>query len=115
MLISLNADDPALLGTDLISEYRTCAQAFAETRTLCAPLHARRWRASFASPALKSELLRNLQEFARAMTPDESRTRPSPDPVVAGAVGAKVWELGGRGRRPKGYGNPAGSQGDGPL
>jgi adenosine deaminase len=72
--ISLNTDDPGLLGTDLISEYRTCAQAFGWTEdTLCAVARTS-VRAAFASPTLKSELLRHLQEFVSAMTPDESRT-----------------------------------------
>jgi adenosine deaminase len=43
--ISLNTDDPALLDTDLISEYRTCAQAFGWSQDiLCAVARARRWR-----------------------------------------------------------------------
>lgn len=74
--ISLNTDDPALLGTDLIGEYRTCARAFGwSADTVCAVARTS-VEAAFAPPALKSELLRELEEFTRAMTPDESRTSP---------------------------------------
>ena len=83
VLISLNTDDPALLGTDLISEYRTCAQAFGWSEdTLCAVARTS-LEAAFASPALKSGLLRDLQEFASATTPDESG--PGETPIQGGS------------------------------
>jgi len=85
VMISLNTDDPALLGTDLINEYRTCAQAFGWSEdTLCAVARTS-VEAAFASPALKSQLLRDLREFAGATQPDEpATTSPCPETGAGG-------------------------------
>jgi adenosine deaminase len=69
VLISLNTDDPALLGTDLISEYRTCAQAFGWSEDTLRAVARTSVEAAFASPALKSQILRDLEEFASATGP----------------------------------------------
>ena len=66
--ISLNTDDPALLGTDLISEYRACAQAFGWSEDILCAVARTSVAASFASATLKSELLRELDGFATAFT-----------------------------------------------
>jgi adenosine deaminase len=66
VLISLNTDDPALLGTDLVSEYRACAQAFGWSEDILCAVARTSVEAAFAPPTLKSELLRDLAEFSRA-------------------------------------------------
>jgi adenosine deaminase len=67
VLISLNTDDPALLGTDLISEYRACAEAFGWSQDILCAVARTSLEAAFAFPAVKSGLLRDLEEFASAV------------------------------------------------
>ena len=57
LLLTLNTDDPAMFGTDLVSEYRLAAQTFRLQREQILTLAQNAVRASFLSEAEKHDLL----------------------------------------------------------
>ena len=57
-MVTVNSDDPALFGSDLLGEYRLLAQEFEFTREQLRELAANSIEASFLPPERKVELLR---------------------------------------------------------
>ena len=58
--VSLNTDDPALLGASLIGEYRLCRQAFHWTDEVTSAVARTSIEASFAQASVKAQLIRAL-------------------------------------------------------
>jgi adenosine deaminase len=58
--VSVNTDDPALLGASLIGEYELCTQAFGWTDDITKSVARTSIEASFANPDLKAHLLHAL-------------------------------------------------------
>ena len=54
--VSVNTDDPALLGTSLVDEYRLCQTAFGWSDAVLRDIAATSIDASFANPATKTRL-----------------------------------------------------------
>jgi adenosine deaminase len=64
--ISINTDDPALLSTDLVSEYVACAEAYGWDRSTVRQLAGVSLEASFAPPELKRHLRERLEAVSTA-------------------------------------------------
>lgn len=60
VLVSVNTDDPALLGASLVGEYSLCRQAFAWTDDITREVARTSIEASFAPANVKTELLKAL-------------------------------------------------------
>ena len=60
MLVSVNTDDPALLGASLVGEYSLCRQAFAWTDEVTKAVARTSIEASFADANIKANLLKAL-------------------------------------------------------
>ncbi|TRC74288.1 adenosine deaminase [Mesorhizobium sp. WSM4310] len=58
--VSINTDDPSLLGTTLEASYAACAEAFAWDDETIRQLAATSVQASYADPALKARILTDL-------------------------------------------------------
>jgi adenosine deaminase len=58
--VSVNTDDPALLGASLVGEYALCRQAFGWTDAVTREVARTSIEASFASELFKSRLLEEL-------------------------------------------------------
>jgi adenosine deaminase len=58
--VSINTDDPAFLGTDLITEYIATAETFGWSDEVLVELAAASIEGSFADPDLKRSLLAEL-------------------------------------------------------
>ena len=61
--VSLNTDDPALLGASLVGEYSLCQQAFAWTDDVVRAVARTSIEASFAQPNVKTDLLKALASW----------------------------------------------------
>ena len=61
LMVTLNSDDPALFGSDLLGEYRLAARGFEFTREQLRELTANSIEASFLAPERKVRLLRELE------------------------------------------------------
>lgn len=61
--VSLNTDDPALLGASLAGEYALCRQTFGWTDEITRSVARTSIEASFASPAVKTRLLQALDDW----------------------------------------------------
>jgi len=59
--VSVNTDDPALLGTSLVSEYQLCSQQFGWTDEITKSVARTSIESSYANADLKAELLSALQ------------------------------------------------------
>ena len=64
LMITLNSDDPALFGSDLVGEYRLAARAFDFSLEQLRELAANSIEASFLPPDRKVALLRSIEEVA---------------------------------------------------
>mgnify|MGYP002365225515 CR=1 FL=1 len=60
MRVSVNTDDPALLGASLVGEYALCRQAFGWTDAVTRSVARTSIEASFASGDVKAGLLERL-------------------------------------------------------
>lgn len=60
VLVSVNTDDPELLGASLIGEYSLCRQAFGWTDGMTKAVARTSIEASFANPDIKTNLLKAL-------------------------------------------------------
>jgi adenosine deaminase len=60
VLVSVNTDDPALLGASLVGEYSLCRQAFAWTDEVIKAVARTSIEASFADTSIKANLLKAL-------------------------------------------------------
>ena len=60
VLVSVNTDDPALLGASLVGEYRLCRQAFGWTDDITKEVARTAIEASFAQAHVKADLLKAL-------------------------------------------------------
>lgn len=63
VLVSVNTDDPALLGTSLMEEYRLCRQAFGWTDDVTKAMARTSIEASFADATVKAQLLKALDAW----------------------------------------------------
>lgn len=63
VLVSVNTDDPALLGTSLMEEYRLCRQAFGWTDDVTKAMARTSIEASFANVTVKAQLLKALDAW----------------------------------------------------
>lgn len=63
--ISVDTDDPALLGADLIGEYALCRKAFGWTDEITRAVARTSIEASFAGPSVKADLLASLEAWQR--------------------------------------------------
>jgi adenosine deaminase len=61
--VSLNTDDPALLGASLVGEYALCRQAFEWTDDVTRDVARTSIEASFASDDVKAGLLKALRNW----------------------------------------------------
>lgn len=61
--VSLNTDDPELLGANLVGEYRLCRQVFGWSDAITREVARTSIEASFAQPDLKAELLSALASW----------------------------------------------------
>ena len=61
--VSVNTDDPSLLGTSLVAEYCLCRQAFGWTDDITKALARTSIEASFAPEPTKTDLLRKLEAW----------------------------------------------------
>jgi len=61
--VSVNTDDPALLGTSLIGEYALCRQTFGWTDAVTKELAETSINASFANADIKTQLLKALKDW----------------------------------------------------
>jgi adenosine deaminase len=60
VLVSVNTDDPALLGASLVGEYSLCRQAFGWTDEVTKAVARTSIEASFADATIKAHLLKAL-------------------------------------------------------
>ena len=58
--VSVNTDDPALLGASLVGEYRLCREAFGWTDEVCRAVARTSIDASFADATVKANLYKAL-------------------------------------------------------
>lgn len=63
VLVSVNTDDPALLDTSLMEEYRLCRQAFGWTDDVTKAMARTSIEASFADATVKAQLLKALDAW----------------------------------------------------
>ena len=63
MAVSVNTDDPVLLGASLVGEYALCAQAFCWSDDDLRALARHSIEASFANADTKARLLRALADW----------------------------------------------------
>lgn len=63
MRVSVNTDDPALLGASLVGEYALCRQAFGWTDEVTRAVARTSIEASFASGDVKAGLLEKLKAW----------------------------------------------------
>jgi adenosine deaminase len=61
--VSVNTDDPALLGASLVGEYALCRQSFGWTDEMIKSVAQTSIDASFASPDVKAQLLGALKDW----------------------------------------------------
>jgi adenosine deaminase len=61
--VSLNTDDPALLGACLVGEYDLCRQAFGWTDEVIRAVARTSIEASFANETVKASLLKALASW----------------------------------------------------
>ena len=61
--VSLNTDDPSLLGASLVGEYALCSQAFGWSDDVLRALARTSIEASFASTDVKARLMRDLAQW----------------------------------------------------
>jgi adenosine deaminase len=61
--VSVNTDDPALLGASLVGEYALCRQTFGWTDAVTKAVACTSIEASFASAAVKTQLLEALKHW----------------------------------------------------
>lgn len=64
LMITLNSDDPALFGSDLMGEYRLAEEEFQFTHEQLRELAGNSIEASFLQPERKVALLRTVEDFA---------------------------------------------------
>ena len=64
--VSLNTDDPALLGTSLVGEYALCIKTFGWTDAVTAAVARTSISASFANADVKTGLLSQLDDWQAA-------------------------------------------------
>jgi adenosine deaminase len=63
VVVSLNTDDPVLLGASLVGEYALCGEAFAWTEDVLRTLARHSIEASFANEDIKARLVRALADW----------------------------------------------------
>jgi adenosine deaminase/aminodeoxyfutalosine deaminase len=63
LMVTLNSDDPAMFGSDLLGEYQLAEKAFGFTRKQLCQLAANSFEASFLPPEKKFYWLRKLEAF----------------------------------------------------
>lgn len=61
--VSVNTDDPALLGASLVGEYALCRQAFGWKDEVTRSVARTSIEASFASDSVKASLLEKLKSW----------------------------------------------------